>query len=464
MRGIFAALVLSVVFIAWNRDSIADWASARFGVRQENAASTASQSQSQYITAPIEVGELRRVVTATGTLSATVNIEVGSQLSGQIAELFVDFNDEVKKGQPLARLDQQTFEARVAEGKAAVEMAEVAVTVARTRLDKARVDALDSEAQRAVLKARIDNAQAKGQSARKDLKRKETLREKQISSLVEVDDAQTKSASAEAALREAEAIAAAHENEIAASKAELARAAAELDMAIATVQQKKAQLRISEIDLDRATIRSPIDGIVVARKVNEGQTLATTLEAKTLFIIAGDLRQMEIHARLDEADIGKVKVGQDAVFSVDAYPGQQFDAVVRQIRADAEVQQNVVTYTVVLSAPNPDNRLLPGMTTLTRITVHRAATALVIPLAGLRYSPKSARAAAGAVGASGGRAATAWLVDGNGQPRAVTIGIGEEDASHAAIVSGALSVGDRVIIGETASTNARQIFGIRIGF
>jgi len=467
MKRLFAAfLALSVLLLWSHRDSLVlggplDWMWVHLGISQGKAASTGSG----YVTDAVDEGELRRVVTATGTLNAIVTVEVGSQLSGQIAQLLVDFNDEVTEGQPLARLDQRTFAARVAQAQAAVAMAEVAITVARAKFERARIDAIDAEAQKAVLQARTDNARVKLQSARNDLGRKEALHQRQINSAAETEDAHTRVASAEADLREVEAIATAQQNKIAGAIVDQRRAQAELDAAIATLPQKKAELQIAEIDLDRATIRSPIGGVVVGRKVNEGQTLATTLEAKTLFIIAGDLHQMQIEARLDEADIGKIQVGQEATFTVDAYPGRQFAATVQQVRKAAEVQQNVVTYTVVLSAANTDNLLLPGMTALTRITVNRTGPIARVPLASLRYTPAGAQnVAVKPVEASRGRPAIVWVVGENGEPRPVSIGVGEEDASHAALLSGALTPGERVIVGDAAEAAPRRIFGIRIGF
>jgi HlyD family secretion protein len=462
---VLAALLLIPGTVWWYggapfvRDHLA-WARTQANTQPGNAPAVSSQ----YLTAPIEEGELRRVITATGTLNAIVNVEVGSQLSGQIAEVFVDFNDEVKKGQPLARLDQKSFQARVAEAQAAVDLAEVSIDTARARFERAEIDARDSEAQRAVLKARSDNANVKLQAATGELQRKESLRERQIGSVVELEDAQTKAASAAAALREAEAIATAHENLVAGTKADLRRAKSELDSAIASVPQKKALLQVAEIDLERTTIRSPIDGVVVGRNVNEGQTLATTLEAKTLFTVAGDLHQMEIHAKVDEADIGKIRVGQDAAFTVDAYPDRQFVAKVRQVRKAPQVLQNVVTYTVVLSAGNQDNILLPGMTALARITVSRTGPVAKIPLAALRYAPKPGQGiAAEQREVSQGKPASVWITDPNGDQRAVVVGLGEEDATHAALLSGPLQPGDRVIVGEAANTAPRQLFGIRIG-
>jgi HlyD family secretion protein len=481
MKKIFIAAFLLAAALAWwfadaplVRDQLA-WGGTQLGIDQGKG----GPAPSHYITAAVEEGELRRVTTATGTLNAIINVEVGSQLSGQVAELLVDFNDEVKKDQPLARLDQRSFNAHVAEAQAAMELAEVSVEAARARLERAEIDARDSEAQRAVLKARTDNARVKFESARTELRRKETLRERQVGTAVDIEDAQTKVASAAASLREAEAIAAAQENLVAGTQADLRRVKSELDSAVASIPQKRALLDVAQIDLDRTTIRSPIDGVIVGRNVNQGQTLATTLEAKTLFIVAGDLHQMQIEAKVDEADIGKIKVGQEATFTVDSHPGRQFSGVVRQVRKAPQVVQNVVTYIVVLSAANPENLLLPGMTALVRITVNRTGPVLKVPLAALRYAPKPKEGAAAAeqgnVGNgvqpawagdlqfSRGRAASVWTLGADGQPRSVLVGLGEDDSSHAAVLSGPVSPGDRVIVGDAAAAAPRRLFGIRIG-
>src|SRR5215472_14076478 len=312
MKMLFVALVALVVLLWWPPEAPMRGQFGSSIVPLSISQGNAVPSRSRYITVPVAENSLRRSVTATGVLNANVNVEVGSQLSGQIAELLVDFNDTVTKGQPLARLDERTFEARLAEARAEREVAEAAINVARAKLERAQIEVVNTEAERTVLQARTDNARLKLLGAKNELKRKEALRERQASAAVEVEGAQMKVGSAEAALREAEAIASAQENKIAGAKADLRRAEAELQTAIATLPQKEAQLQVAVIDLDRATIRSPIDGVVVGRKVNEGQTLATTLEAKTLFIIAGNLRQMEIDAKVDEADIGKIQIGQEA--------------------------------------------------------------------------------------------------------------------------------------------------------
>jgi HlyD family secretion protein len=434
------------------------WAQNELDIHKE---ATAPQ---RYLTAPVEEGEIHHVVTATGTLNAIVNVEVGSQLSGQIAEVFVDFNDDVKRGQPLARLDQRSFKAHVDEARAAVDLADANISMARAKLERARIDSIESEAQNAVLKARLDNAQVQLDSARAEFGRKQALVKKGTASVVELEDAGWKRASAEAAVREAEANVAVHKHEVAGAKADVGRIESELETAIDNLAQQKARLQLAQIDLERTTIRSPIDGVIVGRQVNEGQTLATDLEAKTLFTVAGDLRQMQIEANVDEADISMLKVGQPATFTVDAYPGRQFRAKVRQIRKAPEVQQNVVTYTVVLSAANEESLLLPGMTALVGITVNKTGTVLKVPLAALRFSPKGDHHAPEVQSEdTNDKSAVLWVVGENGELKPLSVGLGEADENDAAVVRGALANGDLVVVGEAAKPDSKHLFGIRIG-
>jgi HlyD family secretion protein len=424
----------------------------------------AASARAHYITAVVEKGELQRVVTATGALNATVNVEVGSQLSGQIAEILVDFNDVVKKGDPLARLDQKSFKAKVAEAEAVLDIARVGVKSARANVERAEIQARDGEAQRAVLKARTDNARVSLDAAEIALRRKEALQARSVGTLADLEDARSRLASAAAALRETEAVEAVHEHKVAASIADVRRSQSELDSALASVPQKEALLQVARIDLDRTTIWSPTDGVIVGRNVNEGQTLATLMEAKTLFIVAGDLREMEIHAKVDEADIGTIQAGQEAVFTVDAHPGRRFEAKVKQLRKAPQVQQNVVTYTVVLTASNRENLLLPGMTALVRITVNRTGPVLKLPLAALRFSPRTGRSQQDARNEiATGKPASVWVLGDDGEPRGLVVGLGEDDANHSAVVSGRLHEGDRVIVGEVAETAPKRLFGIRIG-
>lgn len=428
---------------------------------------TASPTPTQFLTAAIERGAVRQTVAATGTLNAVVTVEVGTQLSGQIAELFADFNDEVTRGEPLAQLDRKGFEARLAEARAATNMARASVEVQRAKVERARINALDAEAQRPVLQARVDNARVRLEAAESALGRFRQLSDRGATSASQVEEAQATRDSAAASLREAEAIAAAHEIVIAGAKADLQSADAELANARAGVPQRQAAERSAEIDLERTTIRSPVDGVVVGRNIDEGQTVAASLESPTLFTIAGDLREMEIHASVDEADIGKIEIGQEAVFTVDAHPGRRFEAVVTSVRKAPQPNQGVVTYIVVLSTQNPENLLLPGMTAVVRIAVHEADSVLKVPMAALRYVPAGHQAGdvAVAAGVKGARPATVWrIAAADGKPEPVSVGLGTDDGSHAILVDGALKEGDQLVVQEMTAAAPRELFGIRLGF
>jgi HlyD family secretion protein len=418
----------------------------------------------QYVTAQVEEGAIRRVVTTTGTLNAVANVEVSSVLSGQIARVFVDFNDLVKKGQPLAQLDQRSLEARVEEAQATADLANDNINTAKVKLDHSRIKAQQSEAQIAVLKARLDDAQVNLDKAKTLYRRKQQLVSRQAASAMELEDATMSRSSAEAKLREAEATAMVQLHNVAGTKADVRRAESEYQSALNNLAEKKAILRLRQIDLDRSTIRSPLDGVVVGRNVNEGQTVVSEQYALPLFIVAGDLSQMQIAAKVDEADISTLGVGQQAVFRVDAYPGRQFSATVKQVRQAPEVEQNVVIYTVILSAANRDGLLLPGMTAIIDITVNQTGPILKVPLAALRFSPKLGRNdQVRQSEVKRGKPAVLWVVGKNGEPKSVSVGLGEEDGNDAAVLSGELAKGDLVIVGERTTAISWRPFGIRLG-
>jgi HlyD family secretion protein len=355
-----------------------------------------------------------------------VTVQVGSQLSGRIDELYVDFNDTVQQGQKLIRLDQKSFKAKVAEASATL-------TMAKTRVH--------------VQQAVVGRAKAELRTAATGLKRKSDLRKKGTTSIQVLDEAQGRHDSAAAAMRKAEA--------------ELAHARAE-------VPQKQAILDITEVELERTVILAPIDGVVIKRDVDKGQTVAASLEAPTLFTIAQDLRQMEVHARIDEADIGRITIGQRAVFSVDAFPSRKFTGEVTQIRKAPEVVNNVVTYTVLIRTGNPDLLLLPGMTATIRIVTAETDLVLKVPSAALHFQPTNTRVlirdAEAKVAGGEGLAATVWMLDGADRPTPVDIRVGLKDIGGAEFLSGGLSEGDAVVVGESASTSGRGFFGLRLGF
>jgi HlyD family secretion protein len=215
-------------------------------------------------------------------------------------------------------------------------------------------------------------------------------------------------------------------------------------------------------------LRAPIDGVVIKRDVNPGQTVAVSLDAKTLFKIANDLREMEVHGKIDEADIGQLKVGQIAEFIVDAYPDQTFRGKVLQIRKSPEVVQNVVTYTTIISAPNPDFLLLPGMTAQLRIVVSDTGDVLKIPSQALRFRPSGASPLVQrpnpSQAASSRPSTTVWLVGSDGRPNPIAVTIGVSDDTSTGLLEGPLKEGQQVITGIAHSQNPTGYFGIRLGF
>ncbi|WP_417467540.1 efflux RND transporter periplasmic adaptor subunit [Maricaulis sp.] len=325
---------------------------------------TASAGSVQIETSEVTTGEVRRIVAASGAVRALVTVEVGSQLSGQLAEVLVDYNDEVEEGQVIARLDPQTYETRVREAEASRATAQATLALQRATLARVR---------------------ANTRTAQLDFDRTETLSERGNASAAALDNAR---AALDSAL------------------ADVAVAQAQIANAEAVLAQRDATLEGARIDLERTTIRSPINGIVVDRAVDEGQTVAASLSAPVLFTIAQDLSQVQIDAQVDEADIGQIAQGQPVNFTVDAYPDVQLTGVVDQIRLSPTALNNVVTYTVVVSASNPGQRLLPGMTANMDIITGERDGVLRVSNAALRFRPSPAvedRTRPIEVAAAGGR-------------------------------------------------------------
>ncbi len=420
-----------------------------------------------YVTTPVERGTVRKTVTATGTVKAVVTVEVGSQLSGQIDKLFVDFNDEVHRGQPIAQLDQRIFLAKVQEAEAALEAAKTSVSVQQAAVERTRSNLATTQEQIKVLQAKTSRAQTALSAAQRDFARTQSLSSRGVTSERQLDQMRAARDTATAEQRQAEAEADVHAQEIKTAAADLKKAEAELLNVQAIVMQKEAELAQTRVELEQTIIRSPIDGIVIGRKIDRGQTVAASLKAPTLFTIAQDLRQMDLHARVDEADIGRIRVGQKATFKVDAFPRHQFTAQVTEIRRAPEVEKNVVTYTVVLAAPNPEQLLLPGMTALVNIVVGETDKVLKVPNAALRFQPpgptqgdESAEPPEDEPGAH----AKVWLLGKNGLPKPVPVRLGLSDATTTAVADGPLREGQSVIVGTSAGPDGRGPFGLRLGF
>jgi HlyD family secretion protein len=362
-------------------------------------------STPRFRTAKVERGPLTATVSATGTLNAVVTVQVGSQVSGQVKELFADFNSQVKRNQLVARIDPEIFQARVAQAKAQLEAAKATVLNQRAAVEKARADVANAQAASAVAKAQTAKAQVAVLDSRRDLGRKRDLKQKGFIAQADEDAAQAAYDSAVAQAESTKAQEDAQASMIRSAAAQLRVAAAMLQTAAANVGQQEAALKQSQVDLNHTEIRAPVDGVVVSRTVDVGQTVAASLQAPTLFTIARDLTDMEVDTNVDEADVGRIRVGLRATFTVDAFRGQTFSGEVMQVRKAPQTVQNVVTYNVVVSARNPDGRLLPGMTANVRLVVDQKESALKAPNAALRYRPPGevaeAAPAAGA-GSSGG--------------------------------------------------------------
>ena len=322
-----------------------------------------------FLTAPVEYGPVARVVSATGTVEAELTVRVSSQLSGQIDKVFVNFNDVVKAGQPLAQLDQESFVARLKEARAAQKMATATARVQHEAVERAKLSVINARTDQSLAEALAAAAQARQDEAEREFDRKAKLASTGSGSERDLSQARAARDTGAADLRGVQVQVKMKAEAIELADADLRIAEANLENAEAVIEQKQAVLDQAELDLKRTVLRSPIDGVIVERDVDPGQTIAVALDATTLFTIANDLNSMEVHGKIDEADIGKLKVRQQAHFTVDAYPDLTFSGAVLQIRKASEVVQNVVTYTAIVSAPNPQLLLLPDMTAELRVVV-----------------------------------------------------------------------------------------------
>jgi HlyD family secretion protein len=386
----------------------------------------------EYMTAKVERGNLRNTVTATGTLQAVTTVQVGSQASGTISALYADFNSTVKKGQLLAQLDPSVAQAQVqqasanlAQAEAQLQQARAAVAQSHAGVAQSRAGITDArakasaagsttqnqqagvsaaEANVAVLKAQLDDAASY-------MRQEQSLLQSGVIAQREYDMAQTSYKTAEARYNQAlaqlkmaqlsaqsasssgqtQAAAAVEQAQAQAqqSQGQVVGAQAQVQNAAAQVQQARAALQLSQINLQHTTITSPIDGVVVSRDVNVGQTVAASLSAPTLFTIAQDLTQMQVIANIDQADIGLVEQAKSVTFDVDAFPGEEFKGTLQQMRLNPQNVQNVVTYNVVIDVSNPEQKLKPGMTANLTVTIDERNDVLKVPNSALRFVPQT---------------------------------------------------------------------------
>ncbi|MBI4081081.1 MAG: efflux RND transporter periplasmic adaptor subunit [Candidatus Lambdaproteobacteria bacterium] len=373
-----------------------------------------------YRLAKAERGEILSTVSASGSLSAVTTVLVGSQVSGQIAELNVDFNSPVKAGAVIARIDPSNFASKVREAEAQLGVSRANAAKERATVARTEADLVNGRAAHNAALADVEKSRVLVANARLAYARQRELFARGIIAQSDVDDARTAAESSQAQLNSSDANAKAAASVVQSREAQIRMQQAQVQYAEALVLQQQAALQTARIDLERTVIRSPVDGVVIDRSVDVGQTVAASLQAPTLFTIAQDLRKMQVNANVDEADIGRVRVGEPTTFTVDSFPGVEFGGEVVQIRKAPQVVQNVVTYYVIISADNPDLRLLPGMTANVRIIVERRPSALKVPNAALRYRPpgETGSAVSGAAlaqpGQPGGGAAEGGAGSGRG--------------------------------------------------
>src|SRR5712664_3992868 len=303
-------------------------------------------TQAQHFAAKVERGEVRDVVEATGTINAVITVQVGSQVSGTIAKLNADFNSRVKKGQIVAQIDPALFQGTLLQNKS---------------------DLANAQANLAAARANLEKAQATASQAKADDQRYKALAAQGVVSPQQQDLAR---ANADTAV------------------AGVSAAAAQIVQAQAQVKQKEAAVEVAQTNLNYTTIHAPIDGTVVARNVDAGQTVAASLQAPVLFTIAQDLTKMQVYAKTDEADVGRIKVGAVATFKVDSFPRETFTGRVSQIRMNATTIQNVVTYDTIVEFDNPDQKLFPGMTAYVNVPVAWEHDAIKVPNGALRFKPE----------------------------------------------------------------------------
>jgi len=355
-------------------------------------------SAPKYRTARVERGPLTAAVSATGNLNAVTTVQVGSQVSGQIKELMADFNTLVKKDQVIARIDPEIFQAKVNQAQADVASAQATVINQEAQVQKAKADVENAKAALAEGKANTAKAQVSVMDGKRDLDRKTQLFRRELIANSDLDSAQAVYDSAVAQVDASRAKEESLSAAIQSATAQLRVTDAMLLSARAQVDQKKAGLVQAQADLEHTTIRAPVNGVVVSRAVDVGQTVAASLQAPILFTIAEDLTKMQVEVSVDEADIGRIRLEDRVTFTVDSFPSQTFAGIVTQIRKAAQVVQNVVTYTVVVAVDNPRGHLLPGMTANAKMIVSEKPSVLKVPNAALRYRPAGADAAPAAAG------------------------------------------------------------------
>ena len=416
------------------------------------------ESKPVYTTAAVDRGDIESAITATGNCNAVVTVQVGSQVSGNIIALYADFNTKVKQGQLVARIDPAIFQAQVDQAKANLDTAKAAAMTARAMLQKSLSDLASAQANVAAQKANVIKAQSVVSLDKIANQRRIALLKQDATSKEDADTAQANYDQSLASVDAAQAAEKASEAAAESAKKQVEVAQTQLDQAEAIVKQNAAALSQSQLNLDHTQIHAPVDGTVVSRNMDVGQTVAASFQAPVIFLIAQDLTKMQVDTNVDESDVGGIRVGQTANFTVDAYPGITFPGAVAQIRQAPINVQNVITYDVVVKFENPDLKLFPGMTATVRIVSGKVSQALRIPVAALRFHP------AGVTKPKGPQ--SIYVLEGSAvKPSPVQLGI--SDGKYIQVLSG-LTEGQRVVVSSTSKTPAPASSGSagtrRVGF
>jgi HlyD family secretion protein len=397
----------------------------------------------EYSTVRIDRGDIDATVATTGNLNAVITVQVGSQVSGNIIALYADFNTKVKKGQLVAEIDPAPFQAALDQAKATVNAALAAEVTARASLAKSQSDLASAEANVASQKANLAKAQSAVGLAKVEQDRRAELVRTGSTSQEDYDTAAATYVQAQSSVDAAQAAVTAAEASAESARKAVDVARTQLDQANAVVAEDRAALAQAQLNLDHTRILAPVDGTVESRNMDVGQTVAASFQAPVIFLIAQDLTKMQVDTNVDEADVGPIRLNQQANFTVDAYAGQIFKGRVAQIREAPINVQNVITYDVVIEVSNPDLKLFPGMTANVTISTGHASHVLRVPKSALRFHPRNAAASA----------STVYVLE-NGRPRAVENKTGLADANRVEVVSGDLREGQEVITGTAANKAA----------
>lgn len=404
-----------------------------------------SQNAISYDTVAVERGQVQASITATGTLNAVVDVQVGSQVSGNIKALYADFNTKVKKGQVVAEIDPQVFQTQVDQAQAALKSLQSGVLTARAMVQKAQADSTGTVSNEKSVESAMAKDRANALNAANQWQRSDALFTQGIVSRQDHD-------LAKANVDAAEAQVAADQSQIETSKQTIESSAdqirvtqAERSSAQDQEQQARAVLEQAKVNLAHTLITAPVDGTVIARRMDVGQTVAASLQSPTIFEIAQDLTQMQLDTNVDESDVGSIRAGQSATFTVDAYPGTTFRGQVTAVRLAPINTQNVVTYDVVIAVSNPDLKLFPGMTANARILTTKLDDVLKVPNSVLRLHPSAdVLTKLGLPPSQPGKQEIYALA--GGKLKVIPVALGISDGKSTAVTTGDLQAGEQIVV------------------